>query len=321
VPCSAASLGAAVGSAPDSAILVLRPGCVYRLRAALPEVTTNLTIDGNGDTITRQSGAFTILRDTGASLALSRISITNATAAQFGGAGALVAVNGAQVAVIGSSFSNGHGNAGAIFADRGSNVTVDRDRFTGNAGVSGGAIYVSGTSAATVTRSTFAGNTASSSGGAILSGGGPVTVTDSGFTGNQTPGGGGAITATAGFLDISGSGFSGNAGSDGGAIFDLGTAPTFADSRFTANTAAASGGAIAASTYLSLVRDILSGNRAGGPAGAVAASVGRADLIATRVTGNSAATAPGGILAGILSLSAGSIVSNNQPGNCAPVSC
>jgi hypothetical protein len=31
--------------------------------------------------------------------------------------------------------------------------------------------------------------------------------------------------------------------------------------------------------------------------------------------------APGGIVAGVLWLSGGSIVSNNQPGNCIPASC
>ena len=291
VPCSTASLGAAIGSAPDNAILMLRPGCVYRLSSALPSVTRDLTIDGNGDTITRQRGSFTILTDVGVNLALNRVSITNTA----GGSGALYAVKGAQVAVTDCRFHDDNGTAGAILVERGSNLTTDRDKFTGNKGATGGAILVANGSAAAVSRSIFTGNTGRG-GGAIFSHDSSMTVTDSSFSGNKSEGAGGAIAAT-GFLAVSGTVFHANAGSDGGAIYDNGPATTFAGSRFTGNSAANFGGAIVATTYLSLISSVLSGNQAGERSGAVDASAGRLDLIGTRVAGNSAATAPSGAIA------------------------
>jgi len=320
VPCSTASLGAAIASAPGNAILVLRPGCVYRLSAALPSVTRDLTIDGNGDTITRQSGSFTVLTDVGVNLALKRISITNANGGQLHAAGVLRAVQGAHVAAINCRFDNDHSSAsGVVYAESGSNLTLDRDRFSGNGGANGGAIGVAGDGAAAVRRSIFAGNSATS-GGAISTLGGPVTVVDSSFHGNKAAVGG-AISSPEAFLGVSGTVFRANASNNyAGAIYDNGTATTFASSQFTANTAPIAGG-IGTQAYLALVSDVLSGNRAAETAGAVAARPGRVDLIASRVVGNIAATAPGGILTELINLSNGSVVRGNHPGNCSPATC
>ena len=320
VRCSAASLGAAIASAPDNAILVLRPGCVYRLSSALPNVTRDLTIDGNGDTITRQSGSFTVLTDVGVNLALKRIRITNANDGQLHAAGVLSAVQGAHVTVTNCGFVNDHGSvSGVVYADSGTSLTMNRDRFSGNEGYHGGAIGVSGDGAAAVRRSSFVGNSATS-GGAIESLGGPVTVADSRFYGNRANVGG-AISSPEAFLGVSGTVFRANAGGIyAGAIYDNGTATVFASSRFTANTATTAGG-IGTQAYLALVGDVLSGNRAAETAGAVAAKPGRVDLIASRVVGNVATTAPGGILSELINLSNGSIVAGNHPGNCSPATC
>jgi predicted outer membrane repeat protein len=170
-----------------------------------------------------------------------------------------------------------------------------------------------------VSRSVFSGNTGRN-GGAILSVGDPLIVADSSFNGNKAEGIGGAIAETDdGFLEVSDSVFNANAANLGGAIYaGGGPATTFADSRFKANTSATFGGAIATTTYMLLASDVLSGNEAGERSGAVEASNGRLDLIATRVVGNSAATAPGGVFADVLNLSKGSVVSGNHPGNCVP---
>jgi hypothetical protein len=81
VPCSVAALNAAIAAAPTNAILVLKSGCVYRLTAALPTITRNLTIDGSNDTITAFTGRYTILTDDGATVALSQLRITDADSA------------------------------------------------------------------------------------------------------------------------------------------------------------------------------------------------------------------------------------------------
>ena len=57
---------------------MLESGCVYRLTAALPTITRNLTIQGNNDTITRSTGSYTILTNNGASVELNQLRITDA---------------------------------------------------------------------------------------------------------------------------------------------------------------------------------------------------------------------------------------------------
>ncbi len=73
VRCLASALASAISSAPDNAILVLKPGCIYRIPASLPEVTSDLTIVGDGDTITpANDDDFTALKVSDAQLTISQ---------------------------------------------------------------------------------------------------------------------------------------------------------------------------------------------------------------------------------------------------------
>ena len=81
VPCRTQRLDQAIANAPANATLGLTAGCTYRLSAALPTIDRNLTIDGNGATITRSSGTFTMVTVQTARLALNRITISRAESA------------------------------------------------------------------------------------------------------------------------------------------------------------------------------------------------------------------------------------------------
>src|ERR1700683_1942517 len=168
VPCSATALASAVGSAASGETLSLAPYCTYRLTAALPTVSQNLTILGNGATLQRSDAsappAFTILSVDAGTLAVTALNFTN-------GAGAIAATENASITVHGGMFTGNHAaNGGAINSTTGQgSLTVTGATFTGNTATqAGGAIYTSEAAAmTTVTRSTFIKNTAGSNGGAL----------------------------------------------------------------------------------------------------------------------------------------------------------
>src|SRR5580704_13718497 len=109
VPCSAAALASAITGATSGETLNLAKFCVYKLTEALPDVDTDLTINGNQSTIERSyaSGTddFTILTvgDDG-DLVLNKVNFRN-----------------------GDSDSD---YAGAIYND--GDLTVNGGTFTGN---------------------------------------------------------------------------------------------------------------------------------------------------------------------------------------------
>src|ERR1700676_5608397 len=139
VPCSASALASDISGASSGETLLLTPGCTYYLTAALPDITTNLTIKGYGATLQRSyaSGTpdFTILTVSGDPTG--------------------------NLTVVDVNFRHGGGNSddygGAIYNDGGT-VTVLGGTFTGNrSGEYGGAIY-NATGNLPVYRALFAGN-------------------------------------------------------------------------------------------------------------------------------------------------------------------
>ena len=80
VPCSAAALASAISGASSGETLNLAKFCVYKLTEELPDVDTDLTINGNQSTIERSyaSGTddFTILENDG-DLVLNGVSFRN----------------------------------------------------------------------------------------------------------------------------------------------------------------------------------------------------------------------------------------------------
>jgi predicted outer membrane repeat protein len=244
VPCSAAALSSAVGSAAAGATLALAPYCTYRLTAALPTVSQNLTILGNHTTLKRSfapaTPAFTILSVDGT----ATLSVTDL------------------------NFTNG---AGAIAATQNASVTVQGGAFTGNQAANGGAINsTTGSGSLTVTGATFVDNTATEEGGAIYTNeaAATTTVTGSTFTRNTAGEIGGAIYN---FFDmnVTGSTFIANQAEDGGAIFNnaLG-GDILTDVAMDGNSATQNGGAgDTLSTAHNISNSQISGNHAGNDGG------------------------------------------------------
>ena len=81
VPCSAAALASAIGGATSGETLNLAKFCVYKLTEALPDVDTDLTINGNQSTIERSYATntddFTILTVDGGNVVLNGVSFRN----------------------------------------------------------------------------------------------------------------------------------------------------------------------------------------------------------------------------------------------------
>ncbi len=315
VGCSAGDLAAAVSGAPSGAVLALAPRCRYVLSSGL-EVTTSVTIKGNGDTITAGASGPPILLfvDAGAAARLDGLTLRNGDPA-IGNEGTLT--------VTGSVFT---GNAGAI--GNSGTLTVTGSTFTRNAG----AIGNGGT--LTVTGSTFTKNSSSHEGGAIDNGPyASITVAGSTFSRNSSNGGGGAISTRNGQGTLTDDRFTGNtAGGGGGAVLndcreqENGPCGTFAisGSTFAGNTAAA-GGAIVNDFTLTVAGSTLTGNAATDPVSGYGGGfdnlgTGRAALTNTVITGNQASVDGGGAYTmegGFVALTR-TQVRSNTPDNCAP---
>jgi predicted outer membrane repeat protein len=243
VPCSATALASAVALA-SGETLSLAPYCTYRLAAALPTVSQNLTILGNHATLQRSyapaTPAFTILSVDGT----ADLSVTNL------------------------NFANG---AGAIAATQSATVTVQGGAFTGNQAANGGAINsTTGSGSLTVTDAVFSRNSATQAGGAIYTNeaAGTTTVTGSTFTKNTAGQVGGAIYN---FFDmnVGNSTFVANQAEYGGAIDNNAiSGDNLTDVVMYDNSATEDGGAV--NTYeclLSVTDSQIYGNHAGDDGG------------------------------------------------------
>jgi predicted outer membrane repeat protein len=263
---------------------------------ALPDITTNVTINGGGTVEISGSDGTRILNvSAGGTLTLSNITISHAW------------------------WGNGDGGAVANFD---STLNVNKSRFLYNAtgaNGSGSAIWSSG--ALNITDSEFGYNTGG--GGAVkpLSSGGVTMITGSNFHDNQsTASGGGGYGGAMQVFDgpsvtISNSTFINNkAGVDGGAIYVTGnsTLTVKDNSTLTSNSALSGrGGAIANSGNLTLANITVSGNSAYRAGGGII-NLGTADLTNVTVNANaSTQDAAGGIEnRGTISLTSVTLSSN-----------
>jgi predicted outer membrane repeat protein len=300
VPCGVAALASAVSSATSGETLNLAVHCTYRLTAALPTVSQDLTILGNGATLKRSyapaTPAFTILSVDAGTLSVTDLNFTN-------GAGAIAAAENASITVQGGTFTGNHAaNGGAINSTTGmGSLTVTGAKFTGNTATqAGGAIYTNEAAATTtVTGSTFTKNTAGEIGGAIYNFF-DMNVADSTFDANQAEYGG-AIDNEA----LSGDSLTdvtihdNSATQDGGGVYTLACALNVSDSRISGNHAGSDGGGVyqqggvvAFSGGLNLTGTSMRGNTAQYGAGIYTDDT-VARLASSTVMGN-AATADGG---------------------------
>ena len=193
----AANTDTAVGNCPAGngadTILLIRD---ITLSAVLPPITSEITIHGNGHTISG-GGKFRIFDVDGGALTIDKVTLTegNATAG-----GAMRLQNGARVNASNVTFSRNEAYEGGAIATESSNVRLD------------------------VSDSSFFGNIVDSNGGAIVTDGGTVNITSSAFVGNRAGDVhfGGAIETRKGSVAVSNSTFSYNQAGVGGAIFSHG---------------------------------------------------------------------------------------------------
>jgi LPXTG-site transpeptidase (sortase) family protein len=196
------------------------------LVSQLPDITSNITITGNGatKTIIRANvlenvatyGVFHVV--SGGSLTLDKLTVKNGKTA--GGGGGVAVDSGATLTVTNSTISNNiAGTVGGGIANYGT-LTVTNSTFSGNSTpFDGGGILNAGT--LTVTNSTFSGNTAAEGGG-IYNYSGTVMVTNSTFSGNTAnTNGGGIYNYVNNTVTVTDSMLSGNtANTDGGGIYN-----------------------------------------------------------------------------------------------------
>ena len=165
------------------------------LYAALPIITSDITIQGNGHTISGR-GFYRIFRVQRGKLTLNDMTLTR---------------------------GNGYGDnsgGGAVWLEAVGQLEANRVTFSDNSGSTGGAIgsMFWGISF-TVNDSHFVNNTASDSGGAIgMNGGGYARINNSSFVDNRSRWLGGAISSMSGRITASNSTFIGNQARRGGAI-------------------------------------------------------------------------------------------------------
>ena len=199
------------GNGPDTFYMIRD----ITLDAPLPQIDSDITIEGNGYTLSGD-GRFRIF-----DVRAGKLTINNLTLADGNG---------------GSSFNE---NGGAIRLRGSAQVVINDSILRDNQSYNGGAIALEEftlkkSTRLSINRSSFVGNASLWQGGAIYSfEGGIISIKNSSFIGNRTrrASNGGAISAdTALSVDISNSSFIGNIANIGGAIYG-GRSSTFTPSR------------------------------------------------------------------------------------------
>ena len=284
------------------------------LDGGLPKITSGITIEGNGYTISgdhrwrmfyNDGGALTIHdltmtkgRAEGELITNADGSLRNATANPFGGA----IVNWAgTVAITDSSFSGNSAVAGGAIYNQGV-LSIINSSFSYNVVTfGGGAIRNKGE--LSIVNSSFSDNFAEY-GGAIVNlwflsiinssfsdnfDGAIVnlwflSISSSAFSDNSTEGGGGAID-NQGELSIVNSSFNENSAEGGGAIANLGEL-SIVNSSFNENSAEVIGGAIDNEGELSIISSTFSGNSAEGGGGAIDNLWGELSIVNSIIAGD-----------------------------------
>ncbi|MGQ0700730.1 MAG: choice-of-anchor Q domain-containing protein [Panacagrimonas sp.] len=238
--------GCAAGSGADT--ISLPANSTQTLTAALPNISSVITLQGNGSTVRRDPAATTAFRifyvGQNDSLTIRDTTITGGRSSRGGG----------------------------IFSY--STLSLSNSTVTGHsASGSGGGIYIGAPGALTLNNSTVSGNTAS----AVSGGGGgiysveAVTIVNSTLSNNTATGnvarGGGIFTRDGGTLTDST--VSGNSASKGGGLYSFAGSLTLTNNTVSGNSASNQGGGLFQAgglTVTTLVRSLISGNNS--PAGA-----------------------------------------------------
>ena len=211
------------------------------LTAALPQITTEITIEGNGFTISGNN-RFRIFVVNGGTLTVNNLAMTKGNA-DWGGA--IVNVNNGVLTINNSSITSSQAAEGGAIGNDGT-LTITSSNISGNSADVGGAIHsVSG--ALSITDSTLNINTSEGRGGGIWVGEGVklVVKSDSIINGNTSEGNGGGIYNDGGSVEVIDSAINNNSsGHVGGGIYcDFGS-HKITNSTINGNSAENGGGGI-----------------------------------------------------------------------------
>ena len=224
------------------------------LRAELPAITSAITIEGEGYTISG-SNRYRIFYNDGGALTINGLTMTKGRAENKGEliSNADGTLKATEANPVGGAIVNWAGE-----------LSISESSFSGNSAEWGGAIYNAGDGELSIINSSFSRNSAER--GGAIDNAGELDVTNSAFQNNLADRGGAIYNAEE--LSISDSTFSDNSAEYGGAI---GSAEelSISDSTFSDNSAV-SGGAIYNWEELDVTNSTFSDNSASGAGGAIA---------------------------------------------------
>ena len=240
----------------------------------LPVVTSEITIEGNGHTISRDDSATTqVFR--------------------------ILAVFGGDLTLNSATVSGGLGVFGSGIYVSSASLVVSNSTLSGNSALGAGAgIYVGSAAAVEVSNSTLSGNTADTEGGAIYLYSASLALANSVLYNNGAAGYGGGIKA-GGYatVTVSNSAIAYNAANYGGGLFAYNAVVDVLNSTLVGNSAGATGGGIdARSATVTVANSTLSGNSADARGGGIYASAATVAVSNSTLSGNSASDG-GGIYA------------------------
>jgi hypothetical protein len=281
-------------NAAGSGTVDLSAGCTYTLTGVnnisaefdingLPIVTGDVTINGNGATIKRDSVApdFRIFYVLNAGdpeqgpgrLTLNEVTISGGSLANSGGG----LVNNGGTLTINHGTISGHnsGDAGGALSNEAGTLTLNHTVISGNRATDagGGVSNLGGT--LHLNHTVISGNRASDGGGGVFNVGGTVTVNHTTISGNQSDDNGGGLSNDEGtVLIINGTTISQNtAGGEGGGLSNFGTGTgtvTIDNSTISGNQAGDGGGLSNLGGTLTVNHTVISGNGAVVDGGGVA---------------------------------------------------
>ncbi|WPD24186.1 MAG: choice-of-anchor Q domain-containing protein [Candidatus Electrothrix scaldis] len=248
------------------------------LAVALPEITSPITIEGQGHTINGNNNAAvgSVLKINAGNLILNEATVTGGHSTSFGG---------------------------GIYTSGGGTLTMNSSTISGNhADLYGGGIYAFGGSV-TLTSSTVSGNEAANSGGGIFTMQSTVvTLTDSTVSENHALGeslGGGGFFASGSVLTLTNSTVSGNHSTyyGGGILYYSGSTVTLNSSTVSGNEAAYSGGGISglSSSVLTLNNSTVNENSTAELGGGIYAYNGAEVMLTNSTVSENEASHGGGI--------------------------
>ena len=241
------------GSGADT--IVLPPASTYNLTTSyasyggdtgLPQITSDITIDGSGSTIARTGGTIRLLAVSSSGvLTLNSLTLSNGNRPSDAGGGAIYN-NGGSVTINDSTLSDNSASGsegGGAIRTRGGSVVINRSTLTGNQASNssgGGALYSTDNASVTINQSVLDNNvTNNTSGGAIAQISGTITLNNSTISNNQSAGtGGGGIYAQGGTLNLNNVTVTGNTSTNaGGGLLNNGAIVNLNRSIIAGNTA------------------------------------------------------------------------------------